>query len=66
MRVISEMFAGGYNSVYEQAWLDGLEDFIDYCYNEYDIEISENEIINKKISRVSNRLCISLVRCMYR
>lgn len=48
MRVISEMFAGGYNSVYEQAWNDGLEQFIYYYYDEYDIEISENEIINKK------------------
>lgn len=48
MRVISGMFAGGYNSVYEQAWNDGLEQFIYYYYDEYDIEISENEIINKK------------------
>lgn len=48
VKVVSEMFAGGYNSVYEQAWQDSLEEFIYYYNNEYDIEISEDEIINEK------------------
>lgn len=48
VKVVSLMFAGGYNSVYEQAWNDSLENFIDYYNNEYDIEISEDEIINRK------------------
>lgn len=48
MEVMSEMFAGGYNSVYEQAWNDSMEQIIDYYYNEYGIEISDNEIINRK------------------
>lgn len=48
VKVTSLMFAGGYNSVYEQAWDDSLERFISDYYNEYDIEISEDEIINKK------------------
>ena len=46
--VLSEKFAGGYNSVYEQAWNDSLECFIDYYNNEYGIEISDNEIVNTK------------------
>lgn len=48
VKVVSEMFAGGYASVYEQAWNDNLESFIDYYNDEYDIEISEDEIINGK------------------
>ena len=48
IKVMSEMFAGGYNSVYEQAWNDSLERFIDYCYDGYNIEISDNEIVNQK------------------
>lgn len=59
IKVMSGMFAGGYNSVYEQAWLDGLENFIDYYNNEYDIEISEDEIINKKYQEY-------LTDCAYR
>lgn len=48
IKVVSEMFEGGYNSAYEQAWEDSLERFIDYCYDDYGIEISENEIVNTK------------------
>lgn len=48
MEVMSLCFEGGYNSVYEQAWNDSLESFIDYYNNEYGIEISEDEIINRK------------------
>ena len=48
IKVMSEMFEGGYNSVYEQAWNDGLEWFIDYYNNEYDIKILDNEIANTK------------------
>lgn len=48
LEVLSKMFAGGYNSVYEQAWNDSLERFIEYCYDNYDIEISDNEIVNRK------------------
>ena len=48
VKVMSEMFEGGYNSEYEQAWNDSLERFIDYCYDDYDIEISDNEIVNRK------------------
>ena len=48
VKVMSEMFEGGYNSVYEQAWNDSLERFIDYCYDDFDIEISEDEIVNRK------------------
>lgn len=48
VKVVSGMFAGGYASVYEQAWNDGLEDFIYHYYDEYSIEISEDEIINKE------------------
>lgn len=42
--VMSGMFAGGYNSVYDQAWSDALENFINYYNDEYDIKISEDEI----------------------
>ena len=45
------MFAGGYNSVYEQAWQDSLENFIYHYFDEYDIEISEDEIINKEYQK---------------
>ena len=48
INVLSKMFEGGYNSVYEQAWNDSLERFIDYCYEDYGIEISDNEIVNTK------------------
>ena len=48
IKVMSKMFAGGYNSIYEQAWNDSLECFIDYCYDDYGIEISDNEIVNTK------------------
>ena len=48
IKVMSKMFAGGYNSIYEQAWNDSLECFIDYYNNEYGIEISDNEIVNTK------------------
>ena len=48
IKVMSKMFAGGYNSIYEQAWDDSLECFIDYYNNEYGIEISDNEIVNTK------------------
>lgn len=48
INVLSKMFEGGYNSVYEQAWNDSLERFIDYCYDDYDIEISDSEIVNRK------------------
>lgn len=47
-KVISLMFEGGYNSVYESAWNDSLESFIDYYNDEYGIEISEDEIVNRK------------------
>ena len=59
IKVVSEMFAGGYASVYEQAWNDGLEEFIDYYSNECDIEISENEIINRRYQDY-------LTNCAYR
>lgn len=48
VKVISLCFEGGYNSVYEEAWNYSLERFIDYCYDDYDIEISDDEIINRK------------------
>lgn len=48
VNVISLCFEGGYNSVYEQAWNDSLERFIEYCYDDFDIEISEDEIVNRK------------------
>lgn len=48
LTVISLCFEGGYNSVYEQAWNDSLESFIDYYNDEYDIKISEDEIVNRK------------------
>ena len=48
IKVLSEMFEGGYNSVYEQAWNDSLEWFIDYYSDEYGIDISDNEIVNTK------------------
>ena len=51
IKVISEMFAGGYNSVYEWAWEDSLKDFIEYYDDEHDIKISEDEIINKKYQK---------------
>lgn len=51
VKVTSLCFAGGYNSVYEQAWDDSLEDFIDYYNNEYDIEISEDDIKEKDYQR---------------
>lgn len=51
VKVISEMFAGGYNSVYEVAWKDGLEDFINSYNDEYDIKISEDEIINQEYEK---------------
>lgn len=51
VKVTSLMFAGGYNSVYEQAWNDSLEDFIDYYNDEYDIEISEDDIKEKDYQR---------------
>ena len=51
LNVISLCFAGGYNSVYEQAWNDSLERFIDYCYDDFNIEISEDEIINEKYQK---------------
>ena len=47
VKVLSLCFEGGYNSVYEQAWNDSLERFIDYCYDDYGIEISDNEIVNE-------------------
>ena len=50
VKVISLCFEGGYNSVYESAWNDSLESFIDY-YNEYDIEIPEDEIVNRKYQK---------------
>lgn len=59
VKVVSEMFAGGYASVYEQAWNDGLEEFIGYYNNEYDIQISEDEIINEKYQEY-------LTNCAYR
>ena len=48
VKVTSLCFAGGYNSVYEVAWEDNLREFIEYYDNEYDIKISEDEIINEK------------------
>ena len=48
VNVVSLCFEGGYNSVYEQAWNDSLERFIDYCYDDFDIKISEDEIVNRK------------------
>lgn len=47
IKVMSEMFAGGYNSVYEQAWIDGMEDEILYYADEYDLEIKENEFVER-------------------
>lgn len=44
VNVVSLCFAGGYNSVYEQAWNDSLESFIDYYNDEYDLKISEEDI----------------------
>lgn len=48
IKVISLCFEGGYNSVYESAWNDSLESFINYYNDEYGIEISEDEIVNRK------------------
>ena len=59
VKIISGMFAGGYNSVYEQAWQDSLEEFIYHYFDEYDIEISEDEIINKEYQEY-------LTDCAYR
>lgn len=59
VKVTSLCFAGGYNSVYEQAWQDSLEGFIYHYYDEYDIEISEDEIINEKYQEY-------LTDCAYR
>lgn len=47
VKIISGMFAGGYNSVYEQAWQDSLENFIYHYFDEYDIEISESELASR-------------------
>ena len=49
IKVMSKMFAGGYNSIYEQAWNDSLECFIDYYNDEYDIKILNDEIVNIQI-----------------
>lgn len=51
VKVISLCFEGGYNSVYECAWDDNLEDFINYYNDEYDIKISEDEIINNEYQK---------------
>lgn len=51
VNVVSLCFAGGYNSVYEQAWNDNLEDFIDYYNDEYDIKISEDDIKEEDYQR---------------
>lgn len=51
VKVTSLCFAGGYNSVYECAWDDNLEDFINYYNDEYDIKISEDEIINNEYQK---------------
>lgn len=51
VKVISLCFAGGYNSVYEQAWNDNLESFIDYYNDEYDLKISEDDIKEKDYQR---------------
>lgn len=59
VKVVSLMFAGGYESVYSQAWNDSFENFIDYYNNEYDIEISEDEIINREYQEY-------LTDCAYR
>ena len=48
LKVMSEMFAGAHDSVYEQAWQDGIEQFIAYYYDMYDIEIAEDELADKK------------------
>ena len=48
VKVVSLCFEGGYNSIYEQAWNDSLECFIDYYNNEYGIEILDNEFVNTK------------------
>ena len=48
VKVVSLCFEGGYNSVYEQAWNDNLEEFINYYNDEYDIKISDDEIVNRK------------------
>lgn len=45
VNVVSLMFAGGYESIYEHAWLDAMEDEILYYANEYDLEIKENEFV---------------------
>lgn len=44
VKVTSLCFEGGYNSVYECAWNDNLEDFINYYNDEYAIKISEDDI----------------------
>lgn len=51
VKVISLCFAGGYNSVYEQAWNDNLESFIDYYNDEYDLKISEDDIKERDYQR---------------
>lgn len=45
VKVTSLCFAGGYESIYEHAWLDAMEDEILYYANEYDLEIKENEFV---------------------
>lgn len=59
VKVTSLCFAGGYNSVYEVAWEDNLRDFIEYYDDEYDIKISEDEIINREYQKY-------LTDCAYR
>lgn len=59
VKVTSLCFAGGYNSVYEAAWEDNLREFIEYYDDEYDIKISEDEIINREYQKY-------LTDCAYR
>ena len=59
VKVTSLCFAGGYNSVYEVAWEDNLREFIEYYDDEYDIKISEDEIINREYQKY-------LTDCAYR
>ena len=59
VKVTSLCFAGGYNSVYEVAWEDNLKEFIEYYDDEYDIKISEDEIINEEYQKY-------LTDCAYR
>lgn len=64
VKVMTGMFAGGYNSVYETAWDDAIEDFINYYNEEYDIEISEDEIINVRYqSYLVDCACAWLEKC---